>query len=241
MRTKEIEKIAADAAAHFDGKTGFANAGKLNAYSCRGKRGVAPGGGFQLVQTAPPCGRTMVTIDREPGVTPFIVQCPDCGGEAQSSGYRGINPAMVATHEWYRPDSLEGLEGWALDHVGKGGLLLRPIEGAEADALRAKREAADRADDEAKREAANDDGHRRPEWVRFTGDLAVVAMVDGNTPTVGIASDVCDECDTRRVLIACISDAGHECNIGVSPETGLQIADAIRAAALKVIELAGKS
>lgn len=223
MRTKEIEKIAADAAAHFDGKTGFANAGKLNAYSCRGKRGVAPGGGFQLVQTAPPCGRTMVTIDREPGVTPFIVQCPDCGGEAQSSGYRGINPAMVATHEWYRPDSLEGLEGWALDHVGKGGLLLREI---------AK---PDDAEEPAK------DSHRRPEWVRFTGDLAVVAMVDGNTPTVGIASDVCGECDTRRVLIACISDAGHECNIGVSPETGLQIADAIRAAALKVIELAGKS
>lgn len=218
MRTPEVEKIAAQAAAHFDGEKGFANAGKLNAYSCRGKRGMAPGGGFQLVQTAPPCGRTMVTIDREPGVTPFIVQCPDCGGEAQSSAYKGINPAMIPTHEWYRPDSLEGLEGWSLDHVSKGGLLLREIE---------------------KPEAANDDRHRRPEWVRFTGDLAVVAMVDGNTPTVGVASDVCDECDTRRVLIACVSDAGHECNIGVSPETGLQIADAIRAAALKVIETRG--
>lgn len=209
MRDPQIEQAAKRAA------VGFNSAGKVNAYRCKGATAFYPAG------KPGGCGQLTVTIDRETGVTPFITKCEHCGGEANSSMYR-VPAGLIPTHEWYRPDSLDGLPPHSREHVLKGGLLLRPIE----------KPAAEQPSKQA--------SHRAPDWRRFTGDIAHVAMVDGNVPTVGVASDICDECDTRRVLIACISEAGHEVNIGVAPEEAIRIAEGIQAAALRVIEAKGE-
>lgn len=74
------------------------------------------------------CGHSMVTIDREPGVTPFITKCPKCGGEATSFMYR-VPPNLTPTHEWYRPDQKEfdSLKPASKRHCAQGGLLRRAI------------------------------------------------------------------------------------------------------------------
>lgn len=76
------------------------------------------------------CGHWTVTIDRDPGVTPFMTCCPQCGETVQSAFYR-IPHDLTATHEWYRParEEYEGLSRGSKEHVLKGGLLLRPIAG----------------------------------------------------------------------------------------------------------------
>lgn len=194
---------------------GFQNEGRVNTYRCIGKSKFSPKG------ATAGCGHLMVTVDREEGVTPFLTKCPQCDGDAQSAMYR-VPPGLQPTHEWLRPDNFDGLNLSTIEHIKMGGLILRKIVQPAA-ALETSK------------------AHRQPEWQRFVGDISMVAMTVGNVPTVGIGSDICDECDTRRVLIACISEAGNECNVGVAPEEALKIADAIRRAALKVIAAKGHS
>lgn len=81
------------------------------------------------VYTCEACHGEMVTVDVDAGVTPFMLGCqatPGCSGMAQSAMYR-VPPERVAeaTHEWYTPATLDGLDAATLDHVQKGGLLLR--------------------------------------------------------------------------------------------------------------------
>lgn len=86
-------------------------AGKLNIYVCES------------------CHGHIVTRDRDAGVTPFLVACkctPGCTGFMKSSMYRVFDQSMAETHEWYRPDNLDGLARHTIDHVRNGGLLLRP-------------------------------------------------------------------------------------------------------------------
>lgn len=120
---KSIEEIRAEAAAFNNGAVGFDNNTRLNAYECDGESGF--GGG----PDKPGCGAYIVTVDREPGVTPFMVSCGLCGQMAHSKFYR-VAPSLVPTHEWYRPDTLSFLEPYEREHVEKGGLLLRTIDGA---------------------------------------------------------------------------------------------------------------
>jgi len=213
MRSMEIEQITAKARAFHNGRDGFANEGKINVYRCAGKflAGVDSEGGALKASRGPSCGHQMVTIDREPGVTPFISGgCPDCGGDMQSAGYR-VPQTLTPTHEWYRPDSLDSLPPGTAAHVRKGGLILRPIPDRKA-----------KADSPPKPREPHQ--HRDPDWQRYIGDISTVAMTGGNTPTIGVGADICDDCQTKRVLIACISSAGHECNVGVDPETAISIA-----------------
>ncbi len=107
------EVVRAQMAAHHDGQTGFANNGRKNAYECED------------------CGAWIVTIDREPGVTPFMVECGICRQMATSKFYR-VADRMQPTHEWYRPETSNGLSPWSLEHVSKGGLLLRTIDGHDS-------------------------------------------------------------------------------------------------------------
>lgn len=120
MKTEQMQKVADQAAAHYSGEKGFENKNRINLYRCRG-------------------GCATVTIDREPGVTPFTTECPVCKrmkrkigtgfyetSEAVSHCYR-VSQNHTPTHEWYRPDSIMGLSDWEKEHVLKGGLLLRPI------------------------------------------------------------------------------------------------------------------
>lgn len=106
------------AAEAFNGESGsgFKNTGKLNAYECDGESFKGTKG----------CGSYIVTIDRHPGVTPFMLKCGNCGGFAHSKMYR-VQPGLTPTHEWYRPDTIKDVPKSAYDHVAKGGLVLRPI------------------------------------------------------------------------------------------------------------------
>lgn len=91
-------------------------------------------GGFKEKKNAyqcEECASWIVTIDREQGVTPFMVGCGECGAMAQSKMYR-VSGSMEPTHEWFRPETLDGLSQWTADHVRKGGLLLRRIGGGDA-------------------------------------------------------------------------------------------------------------
>lgn len=109
---KDILEVGRQLAESFNGTggQGFQNVGRKNAYECER------------------CGSYIVTIDRDPGVTPFIVRCGNCGNEATSKFYR-VQDWLSPTHEWYRPETLEGVEPCFFPHLEKGGLLLRPVEG----------------------------------------------------------------------------------------------------------------
>lgn len=74
------------------------------------------------------CRSCTPTIDRDSGVTPFAIRCPGCGGSATSSFYR-VPQTIRPFLEWYRPHERERrrLDAITLDHVRRGGLLLRPI------------------------------------------------------------------------------------------------------------------
>ena len=51
------------------------------------------------------CGNTIVGVHLDSGVTPFVMRCPKCGGDAHSRFYRVPQPDVV----WFRPDSLHTL------------------------------------------------------------------------------------------------------------------------------------
>lgn len=120
-RAPEITAAAELAGKHFNGVDGFRNAGMKNLYVCIGESmGVG-------ATSANGCGKAMWTIDREPGVTPFLAKCHHCGGFAQSKSYR-VPQDTVADYEWYRPDAFGPDDSVrVIDHVLNGGLLLRKI------------------------------------------------------------------------------------------------------------------
>jgi hypothetical protein len=77
------------------------------------------------------CGGSIVTVDREAGTTPMLIDCktPGCTGRMGSSFYR-VDQHSVPTWEWYRPGKaeLKRLSDVEREHVKMGGLLLRKIE-----------------------------------------------------------------------------------------------------------------
>lgn len=90
--------------------------GNKNAYECDGLSGRDG------------CGGYIVTVDVCPGVTPFMLKCGRCGAYAHSKMYR-VADYLIPTHEWYRPESLGGVDPVYYDHLSNGGLILRPISG----------------------------------------------------------------------------------------------------------------
>lgn len=79
------------------------------------------------------CKHITKTIDRDTGVTPFVVNCERCNGEAQSSFYIDIAPNQDPTFEWYRPSVKEIFKkdrknDGRLSHVLSGGLKNRRIK-----------------------------------------------------------------------------------------------------------------
>ena len=113
MSSYDAEAVRRTAAEHYNGSKGFDNQARKNAYECD------------------ECSSYIVTVDREPGVTPFMVGCGNCEGKAKSKFYR-IAEWMEPTHEWFRPETLDGLSPWSIDHVKNGGLMLRQIGGGDA-------------------------------------------------------------------------------------------------------------
>lgn len=74
-------------------------------------------------------GHRMYTREVDPGCTPFMVACrhDGCDEHAQSCFY-SLPPQRtprVVSHEWYRPESTDGLSRLDEEFVIKGGLFLR--------------------------------------------------------------------------------------------------------------------
>ena len=89
--------------------------GKINAYTCE------------------TCARKTVTIDRDEGVTPFMIDCSYCAGIAQSAFYR-VPQNLTPTHEWYKPDEAELNKmkihselKQTVEHIERGGLVKHKI------------------------------------------------------------------------------------------------------------------
>lgn len=77
------------------------------------------------------CRGVIVTVDRDEGVTPFMIDCratEGCGGVMKSHFYR-CDQTYRAEFEWYRPGRLERLflNRRTKEHVKMGGLLLRKV------------------------------------------------------------------------------------------------------------------
>jgi hypothetical protein len=77
------------------------------------------------------CHGQVVTKDIDAGVTPFMISCratPGCIGAMASSFYR-CDQSLPFQFEFYRPESLHGFDSWTVEHLKKGGLILRPAQG----------------------------------------------------------------------------------------------------------------
>ncbi|MBN8995919.1 MAG: hypothetical protein J0H94_11900 [Rhizobiales bacterium] len=83
------------------------------------------------------CKGHIVTVDRDEGITPFVLACratEGCLGPMRSSMYRVFDQDIGAGFEWYKPEAAEaaGLPPAYAEHVRSGGLLIRKIEPATA-------------------------------------------------------------------------------------------------------------
>lgn len=90
--------------------------------------------GQKNVYVCQSCGDTVVTIDSEEGVTPFMIGCkatPGCKGDMYSSFY-AVDQSLNPEYEWYKPTSFdqypEGEHREAMKrHVEDGGLEIRLV------------------------------------------------------------------------------------------------------------------
>lgn len=77
------------------------------------------------------CGGMICTIDRDQGVTPFMIACQVmrfCSGMMQSQWYPELPPHFSPEYEWYKPKLKKHMDVVTAEHVKKGGLLLRKLE-----------------------------------------------------------------------------------------------------------------
>lgn len=84
--------------------------------------------GKKNIYTCDKCKGHVVTVDKDRGVTPFMIECKatdGCKGMMQSSIYRVFDQEMRADYEWYRPTAPEVVKPHLQHHVDQGGLLLR--------------------------------------------------------------------------------------------------------------------
>lgn len=81
-----------------------------------------------------PAGHRTWTVDRDEGVTPFMMGCcrRGCALDAVSGCYRQKRlPDERVTHEWFKPspEAVKRLHPAERDHVERGGLVLRERDG----------------------------------------------------------------------------------------------------------------
>lgn len=77
------------------------------------------------------CGLSIITVDRDHGVTPFMLLCratEGCRGHMYSSFYKGVQG--TPTFEWRKPTPAEyaAYPEAMREHVDQGGLDIHPIE-----------------------------------------------------------------------------------------------------------------
>jgi hypothetical protein len=78
------------------------------------------------------CYKVTLTVHVNDGVTPMFINCPSCKNICTSFGYRlppplmaSFNGKLLPTHEWYKPESMQGLTEGEKQHIEQGGVLLR--------------------------------------------------------------------------------------------------------------------
>jgi hypothetical protein len=127
--------------------------------------------------TCTTCGGQIVTVDRDEGVTPFMVRCraqKDCGGTMHSSFYTNVPLALQPTYEWRKPTPQEYRKldkATRTDHVDRGGLLMYRLDGA-AEEMPARPERSIRSiKTEAKRQKAERKERIRTAKVMLGGRL----------------------------------------------------------------------
>lgn len=84
------------------------------------------------VYTCPKCNGEMVTIDRDEGVTSFMLRCrvtTGCDGMAESSFYRPRPDHGPPAFEWYKPSEkqIRKADPSMRQHAEMGGLFFRGI------------------------------------------------------------------------------------------------------------------
>ena len=82
--------------------------------------------------TCDTCGKTIGTVEREPGVTPMFLLCratPECDGYMSSHMHKSPPVFVTPTFEWRKPTAaeMETCSDGTLLHVAMGGLLLYPV------------------------------------------------------------------------------------------------------------------
>jgi hypothetical protein len=124
--------------------------GRINGWLCDG-RGGRPG--------IPTCGRITYAINVHHGVTPMFLACRAEGVEPNEAECKGMGTSLMypendppahvldaVAWEWYKPDAVEmkrlrkrerqGKDNsGTVEHVEKGGLLLRPLTDAGRELL----------------------------------------------------------------------------------------------------------
>ena len=89
--------------------------GKKNCYTCQ------------------KCGGRTTTLDIDEGVTPFAIQCKakeGCKGMMYSCFYQ-IDQTIPVNYVWYMPKDLQGFNQYTLEHIRKGGLVMRKATSEE--------------------------------------------------------------------------------------------------------------
>ena len=86
--------------------------------------------GMKNRYTCEVCGKSIVTIDRDEGVTPFYLSCMFCKKGFSRSSFYQIDQNVKPDYEWYKPTKLEimVLPKDLKDHVEHGGLIIRKIK-----------------------------------------------------------------------------------------------------------------
>jgi hypothetical protein len=94
--------------------------------------------GEKNIYTCNLCKGHIITVNLVDGTTPMFLPCkatPNCGGEMQSSWYMNV-PDEPPTHEWFKPTDFKiypkRIRAGMKEHVGKGGLDIRPITQADS-------------------------------------------------------------------------------------------------------------
>ncbi len=86
--------------------------GRINVYVCRDG-----------------CKHIVKTEDVDDGVTPFMLQCPQCKKSMYSSFYNDIHPILPVSFVWYRPELKDVLlmhrkgKDSTVNHILLGGLI----------------------------------------------------------------------------------------------------------------------
>lgn len=76
-----------------------------------------------------PYGHQTITIDRADGITPLNFRCKKHGcQEFAASSWYMVDQRQKPEYEWYKPGSMVGLSEAEIEHVQKGGLLIRKIK-----------------------------------------------------------------------------------------------------------------